>query len=49
MFEVGGSWFSDLLVCPYGAVLERVGGEVLIFKGRKERVEFPEVGLGMCS
>ena len=49
IFEVGGSWFSDLLSCPCGAVLEMVGDEILLFKGRKERVEFPEVGLGMCS
>lgn len=49
IFGVGGRWFSDLLLCPCGAVLERVGDEILLFKGRRDRVEFPEVGLGMCS
>lgn len=39
--------FSDLS-CPYRTVVERLGGEILLFKGRVERVEFPQVGLGLC-
>lgn len=49
IFGVGGRWFSDLLLCPCAAVLERVGDEILLFKGRRDRVEFPEAGLGMRS
>lgn len=48
ILEVGGSWCSDLLSYPYRAVPERAGDEIWLFKGRKGRVEFPEVGLGMC-
>lgn len=45
--EVAESWFSDLS-CPYRTVVGRLGDEILLFKGRMERVEFPQVGLGMC-
>lgn len=45
--EVEEGWFSDLSY-SYRTVLEKLGDEILLFKGRMERVEFPQVGLGMC-
>lgn len=40
VFEVGGSWFSDLLLCRCGAVLERVGDEILLFGGERREWRF---------